>query len=107
MPAESRLGGQRTYGYRSEACLPPLKGFWLALGAAPALGSIAEPRASRGPEFALVSVPPALVHRAKSRESSLAEQVVWRKEQRLYDPPTPVLHPNPVRRQKVDEDKKW
>jgi hypothetical protein len=60
--------------------------------------------ASRGPELALVPVLSAVVHRAKSRQSSLAEQAgvhlhgTWRKEQRLHDRSTPVWHLNPVRR---------
>src|ERR1700730_14827320 len=112
MLAVSRRAGQRLYGYRSEACRPRLVGFWLVLQAVPAVGSVAEPRASRGPELPLVLGLPAVVHRAKSRGSTLAE---WagvhlhgksRKAQRLHDRSAPVWLPKPVRRQNADEDKK-
>ncbi len=92
------------YGCKCETCRRLLKGFWLALEAAPAPGSVAGSKAPRGCGLALVPVPSAGVHRAKGRQSSLAEQVgvhlhgISRKEQRLKDRSTPDWLANSVRR---------
>ena len=79
------------YECKCETCRRLLKGFWLALEAAPAPGSVEGSKAPRGGGLALVLVPSAGVHRAKGRQSSLAEQVevhlhqISRKEQHLKD----------------------
>jgi len=65
-------------------------------------GSVADPKVPRGSDLALV--PSAVVHRAKSRHLSLAEQVgvhphgMWTKEQSLHDRAAPVWLSNLVRR---------
>src|SRR6201984_2786907 len=101
---ELRRAGQMIYGCKCETCRRPLKGFWLALEAAPAPGSVEGSKAPRDGGLALALVPSAGVHRAKGRESSLAEQVgvhvhqISRKEQRLKHRSTPVWLANSVRR---------
>lgn len=74
------------------------------LEAAPAPGSVADPKVRRGSGFVLVLVPSAGVHQAKDRQSSLADQIgvhlheISRKEQRLNDRSAPVWFSNSVRR---------
>src|SRR6266478_1247014 len=108
MPAKSQPEGQRIYGYRSEACRSPIKGFWSVPEAVPAVGSVAAPRASRGTELLPVPAAAAVVHRAKSQYSSRAEWSgvylfgAWRKEKRLHDRSAPAWLPKPVRRQSAD-----
>src|SRR5260370_24144939 len=101
---ELRRAGQMIYGCKCETCHCVLKGFWLALQAAPAPGSVEGSKAPRGCGPALVPVPSAGVHRAKGRQSSLAEQVaihphgISRKEQRLTHRSALVWLSNSVRR---------
>src|SRR5580704_12768836 len=103
MQAESRRAGQRLYGCRSEACLPPLVGFWLALEAGPAVGFVAGAEVSRGPVFDLVPVLRALLYRAKSRAPRIAGRVgIYR----LDDRSAPVRLAKPVRRWNADRDRK-
>src|SRR5258708_25440498 len=107
---ELRRAGEMIYGCRCETCRRLLRGFWLALEAAPAPGSVAGLKAPRGCGRALVLVPSAWVHRAKGRQSNLAEQVgihLHGKELRRDDRSTLVWLSNSVRRQNADEDKKW
>src|SRR6266404_9735904 len=97
---ESRRADQMIYGCRCETCRRMSKRSWLALEAAPAPGSVEHSKAPRrlglALALALVPVPSAGVHRAKGRQSSLADQIevhlhgILRKEQRLKGRSTPV-----------------